>query len=370
MSTALFLGAGASTPYGMPTTKELQEKIYRDPSAFPLKGLLDPSKFPDIEYTLAALGDTATYAKSLGGRFYAALPEQNFSDFVTKSVDSKEVIEEHINLNYALDKTYHDAVKSVLEPLLGLAKSDEGDATVFTTNFDPVVEEYCRNITQGTRCIDGFSFDRARDEIVWENDFSAGDDDSGDIVYLYKLHGSMNWLEKHSVDGRPYVARRPDAGMSDDPVRDMYIRPSLDVKYEATRRKPYSDILRRFNKELPSFDACAVVGYSFRDRHISSKMRKFAEKGGMLIVLSPTAASDFCENALGFTPNPAEKADWAKRSLCRLTYSTPSGNGAIYTIHQKIGKETIDAAVDAINSTIDRRSTCYPIGPIKLGGSN
>lgn len=370
MSTALFLGAGASTPYGMPTTKELREKIYRDPSSFPLKGLLDPSKFPDIEYTLAALGDTATYAKSPGGKFYAASAGQNFGDFVTKSAESKEAIEEYIYLNYALNKKYHDVVRSTLEPLLGLAKSDDGDATVFTTNFDPVVEEYCRNITQGTRCIDGFGFDEARDEIMWKDNFSAGGSDSGDIVYLYKLHGSMNWLEKHSADGRTYVVRRPDEGMSDDPALDMYIRPSLDVKYEATRRRPYSDILRRFNKELPSFDVCVVAGYSFRDRHISNKIRKFAETERMLIALSPTAASDFCENALGHTPNPAEKADWAKRPLCRLTYSTPRGNGAIYTIHQKIGKDTIDATVDAINSTIDRRSTCYHIGPIKLGGSN
>lgn len=370
MSTALFLGAGASTPYGMPTTRELRDKIYRAPSPFPLKGLLDPSRFPDIEYTLSALGETATYAKSLGGKFYAETSGQDFDDFAAKSAESKKVIEEYIYSSYALDRKNHDAVKRTLSPLLSLAKSDEKSATVFTTNFDPVIEEYCRNITQGTRCIDGFGFDDARGEIVWKNDFSASGDDSGDAVYLYKLHGSMNWLAKRDADGQPYVVRRPDTSMSDDPAGDMYIRPSLDVKYEATRKKPYLDIFRRFNRELLSFDTCVVAGYSFRDGHISNKLRKFVEKGKMLIALSPTAASDFCENVLNYTPNPAEKVDWARRPLCCLTYSSSRGTRSVYAIHQKMGKESIDVAVDAINSTIDKRSTCHPIGPIKLGGSN
>lgn len=370
MRIALFLGAGASTPYGMPTTKGLRDKIYGAPSPFPLKGLLDPARFPDIEYTMAALGDTAAYAKSLGGKFYATLPGQSFDDFVAKSKDCKKIIEKHIFSSYSLDQKYHDTVKNTLEPLFGLARSETGSVTVFTTNFDIAIEEYCRNITQGTRCIDGFGLDEAKGEIVWKNDFGADSDDSNDKVYLYKLHGSINWLAKSGANGWTYTARRPDTIMSDDPADDMYIRPSLDAKAEATGKKPYADILHRFSKAIPSLDACVVAGYSFRDKRISDRLCKFAKQGKMLIALSPTAAADFCENVLGHAPDPVKKADWEKRPLCHLTYTTPRGNGDIYAIHQKIGRDTIGAAVDSISSTIDGRSTCHPIGPIRLGGSN
>lgn len=77
-----------------------------------------------------------------------------------------------------------------------------------------------------------------------------------------------------------------------------YMRPPPDDKGEEARKGPYAAILRRFGQELSSSDACIVIGYSFRDPHISREPAKFAGRGKALVVLGPTAATDFEANAL------------------------------------------------------------------------
>ena len=371
---ALFLGAGASTPYGMPTTRDLLERIRNGEADIPLKGLLGSPGFPDIEYVLAALDDVERFAGSPGGRAYAESAKGEFPSFAAAAAQARRVIEEWIYSSYRWDPKHDYTAELILERLFKFVWKHGGRATVFTTNFDTVIEEYCKSIpedsSETTRYIDGFVPNKARNMIVWKNDFTGGE---GREVFLYKLHGSLSWSSRHNpnvylIGSRipAFTVQKPDTSPSDDTGRDVYIRPLLDVKYEATRKSPYAEIHRAFKKALPSFDACVAIGYSFRDRHIREAFLRFVEKGRMLIVVSPTAAADVHKNIVGWEPKEGDPEEWARQPVCHLSYSGPRGEGEIYAVHHRIGKDEMDDALNAVESIIKKEASPHRIGPLSL----
>ena len=79
MKIALFLGAGASVPYGMPTTRELRDKIQDDDVDFPRKDLMDSAQFPDIEHILSALDELISFASTRAGILYMKLAQPSLA---------------------------------------------------------------------------------------------------------------------------------------------------------------------------------------------------------------------------------------------------------------------------------------------------
>ena len=378
MKIALFLGAGASIPYGMPTTEKLKGAI--DRRNFPRKDLLDSRRFPDIEHVLSALDQLINFAQSGAGELYASFDadesedegygapghgraeheasghdederdEGKFKSYVTRSRDSKEIIEQLITRHYRWDPSHDGRAGKILRALFDLAKSKDGDVTVFTTNYDTVIEEYCGNSDRRIERIDGFKFHAAMRAVVWDGKFVPRDADARTRVFLYKLHGSMNWLAGRAA-GHPMVLQKPDTGPSDDRARDMYIRPSLDTKGEATRREPYAAILRQFARLLPTFDACIVIGYSFRDPHISERLVKFAKAGGALVVLSPTAEDDFRSNALDEGSTSSE-GGWNRDRPRRIKLESNGKQWYVHILSEKLDEDDVDRTVTRIRSAI------------------
>ena len=397
MNIALFLGAGASVPYGMPTTKALWRKIEADNANFPREDLLGNDDFPDIEHVLHVLDGLTTFAQSRAGRLYglhakktfkdyssqmerlvvrAASPSygrptgdtfaqklstitkkpgptmSTFDDYTAASESAKKIVENTITKEYKWDPSRAPIAKKILRPLFELAKSRKGRVTVFTTNYDVVVERYCENSGGRAECIDGFRFDRSKRMLVWDDKFSVDDDGRRRInVLLYKLHGSMNWLAGNA-DVPHTIVQKPDESESAAPASDMYIRPSLDVKDEATQKEPYATILGRFAEVLPSFGACVVIGYSFRDPHISEQLVEFAVSGGLLIAVSPTAAADFWKNALREEPPAGAKAGRESIQHRGVEFASGGRQGFFYPVHKKLDQAEIGYVVDEIKSII------------------
>lgn len=373
MKIALFLGAGASVPYDMPTTEQLRDKMMHKGLNFPRKDLLDSSRFPDIEHVLSVLDQLLSFMKSPAGELYEKfkngtpdnerydkgsylLAIERLNSYVKDSHASKEVIETLITQNYRWNSTNNDAAKKILQPLFDLAKSKEKHVTIFTTNFDTVIEEYCGSPGTNIECVDGFKFHEARRTVVWDGTFTPQHDAFETKVFLHKLHGSMNWLADASGDRRPLL-QKPDTSASDDRSRDMYIRPSLDTKTEGTQREPYATILHRFAQILPSFDVCIVIGYSFRDSHITENLINFVKDGKILVVLSPTASDDLESNALNKGPAPGEKIKWKKDTLQNLTIEFNGKRGVVYSINTRLGVDTMNNILDKIKSIISDDSS-------------
>lgn len=387
MKIALFLGAGASAPYGMPTTKDLWDRIRGSNPGFPRKDLLDPHRFPDVEHVLSVLDQLITFAGSRAGKLYAGSggggPEDKsdgtlehiftvrnirkreackiiasaFKLYVGESRNSKKIIEKLMARSYKWNPSSDKDAEKILRPLFDLARSEEGHVTVFTTNYDTVIEEYCAIPRRRIECIDGFNLHDARRTLVWDGRFVPRNDDFPTKVFLYKLHGSMNWVADADGD-RGLILQKPDTGASDDRARDMYIRPSLDAGGGAVQREPYAAILREFRKSLPSFNACIVIGYSFRDPDISKELVKFAGSGRILIVLSPTATSDFENNALKGAPPTGEKGKWRGNDAVRVMELGPEDvHGGVCAINGSLDAYIVDGIIDVIKSIIEETTS-------------
>ena len=216
--------------------------------------------------------------------------------------------------SYRWDPSYDSVAEVILSKLFALAKSEEGRIAVFTTNYDLVLETYCGRPDRQIERIDGFVHDRALRRYVWNGEFEPAGGEARTTLMLYKLHGSMNW-QKGEGGNKHRLVQKPDASASVDLSRDMYIRPSLDGKDAATQEEPYSTILRKFREGIASYDVCLVIGYSFRDRHVSEVLVILLKSCKILIAVSSTAAADFWTNALGRDVRARKKKSGKRKSF-------------------------------------------------------
>lgn len=85
-----------------------------------------------------------------------------------------------------------------------------------------------------------------------------------DMVYLHKLHGSVNWIE--SVGGSLFnIEERAFDGSEETPNEPVLIYPT-PLKQNQSLGSPYADLIREFQAKLmlPN-SALFIIGYSFSD---------------------------------------------------------------------------------------------------------
>ena len=301
VKVSLFLGAGASTNYLMPTTRELKEDLAKD-YAGDEKGagggkdgvwsdLLSDSNGLDIEHilmladTIDRLNETEAGKKLIegSGRFGLQLKE---------AMRLGRVARREVFRRYSWDYDIGDGVRDILGPLVKMARGmgGNGRVAIFTTNYDRAVEEFCEGAK--LRLHDGFRLNRRTGRRMWTGNFGydKGGAGRGGAVRLYKLHGSLDWKRspRHGI-------LRVDYDGDSDGVRyeNIVIHPSLADKSKENERDPYKAIHDSFREELESSDVCVVVGFSFRDDPIVVEFRRFAELDGRtLIVVGPKAGED------------------------------------------------------------------------------
>jgi hypothetical protein len=89
------------------------------------------------------------------------------------------------------------------------------------------------------------------------------------MIYLYKLHGSINWIEKegNSLFNIQEINVNPKAP---PPTESVLIYPN-PLKQSKSLTSPYSDLIREFQKKLLlQNSALFIIGYSFSDEHLNN----------------------------------------------------------------------------------------------------
>jgi hypothetical protein len=166
---------------------------------------------------------------------------------------------------------------------------------IFTTNYDQSIEQYCTLI--GIECLDGFKHDPVKKRYLWDKGYYEHyvTKNNTQKIYLYKLHGSLNWkfhkslgIERTSVE-----SFRNDGNYSDN----LLIYPAMSIKKEK-KNDPYASIHQTFEQEMSKANGCIVIGYSFRDEDINEIFTKFLDSGKWMIAISPNAESDIQFNLL------------------------------------------------------------------------
>jgi hypothetical protein len=91
------------------------------------------------------------------------------------------------------------------------------------------------------------------------------------FIYLFKIHGSVNWVEVEETNKLFKVQELQNVSFDFlNNKKNLMIYPS-PIKQNASLGSPYSDLFREFQKRITQNQSILItMGYSFGDEHINN----------------------------------------------------------------------------------------------------
>lgn len=216
-------------------------------------------------------------------------------------------IEEHIfnSINISFESKDEQNVLAYYKTFyqkLALRNKDNSRIRVFTTNNDLFNETALDALN--IHYINGFSgglhryFNPAIFNYTWSKRMDTSIDKYEPVenmVYLYKIHGSVNWRETKDA-GNNYFEIEEVVPSETEADGSVLIYPT-PTKQDKSLGSPYVDLFREFqNKLLEPHSVLFVIGYSFSDRHVNDIIyRALATNSTINVVI------------FGTKPNEAER---------------------------------------------------------------
>lgn len=91
------------------------------------------------------------------------------------------------------------------------------------------------------------------------------------FFYLYKIHGSVNWIQDEEPTKLFRVREIQDNTFDSLKEKETIMIYPTPLKHNATLGSPYSDLFREFQKRLmQNNNVLVTLGYSFCDEHINN----------------------------------------------------------------------------------------------------
>lgn len=161
---------------------------------------------------------------------------------------------------------------------LSLRDSNLPKPNVFTTNYDLFSERALDNL--GISYTNGFSgfverffnpaiFNYALAEQMEISSLKWSVIDS--FIYLFKIHGSVNWIEKNEQGKLFEIQEIQEVTFEKLKEEANYMIYPSPLKQNASLGSPYSDLFREFQKRLTQKQSTLVtMGFSFGDEHINN----------------------------------------------------------------------------------------------------
>lgn len=280
-----FLGAGASAPFRYPTTKSflerLGENIAGDEKAY-FNSFRSLSRVKDIEQVveiLDSLLEAEDFTRKSGlSSFFEEYPrymnfkkekiEKFFFPRLEKVIPWKrliiltrklrDVIEEFTFRQYESKVAQYRRVKQEYDRLFSVLrthKKNKQTFETFTTNYDNVIEDYCSRA--GTSC-----FLSVLDREVNPTRKRI------EKHILTKLHGSLNWLIDKETGEIEVTNTQVRVGKGSSRWDgNEYVLFGRKVRLGIAGI--YDKLFDRLAKSLLETEVCVVIGFSFRDEHVS-----------------------------------------------------------------------------------------------------
>lgn len=286
VSHVLFLGAGASRPLGKMLMGQFIDHLQNNQvisNAILFEDII--AKQRDLEFLLEelqAIEDKDYLQLQIRSRdIFPASSSNSFVEFkliADRAHTLRVQIEREVFLHYRSIDDEHNIVR-LFQPLFNaLAGRTEGPIVVFTTNYDPAIERYCA-LTGEYVCIDGFAHDEQEREYVWSsaNFLSPLVPAGKKALYLFKLHGSTDWIRK----GKKMIRGIPIFTGVDTKHTNMMIYPATrKVAYE----EPFFTSYYYLQECLRHARTCDVIGYSFRDYDALTRIQAAVRKNPELAI--------------------------------------------------------------------------------------
>ena len=316
LNIIFFLGAGASVVFDKPTTTgmrhHLRDNFNKNSHQGILHSLLEHYPHGDIEDVLQSVRDIQTFNESHGGKYflkaYKTFTQKNnlkietlsdtpkgiflhkkftmeWNDYVKTIAEIKNTIENEIFSQYQWVHKHDSKLLQIYGKIFNALQNYE--IRIATTNYDRVIEEFCIQHDDYV-CADGFKRNRKTGILEWANEkFPLPDSGFEKLkkITLYKLHGSLNWKNhvKHGI-----IQSQEESKSNDEKFGFNYIiYPTISPK-DGTFSEPYKTVREEFEKYLNNVDVAIVIGFSFRDKHVTDLFKKFIKTEKRLIVISPS----------------------------------------------------------------------------------
>lgn len=158
---------------------------------------------------------------------------------------------------------------------LALRSKDNSRIRVFTTNNDLFNETALDALN--LHYINGFGgglrkfFNPALFNYTWSKRMDTSIDKyepAEDMVYLYKIHGSVNWRETEKLENNYFEIEEVSPALCTE--KDAVLIYPTPTKQDKSLGSPYVDLFREFqHKLLEPHSVLFVIGYSFSDRHVN-----------------------------------------------------------------------------------------------------
>lgn len=190
--------------------------------------------------------------------------------------------------------------------LLRLQEEYQHPLRVFSLNYDLCVEEWCRRMT-GRGPQRGFFHDRRWSwRLLADSEGEGGSEE--DLVYLYKLHGSIDWRYDKGGDG--------SLTYSDNPTSIPLAESALifGTTYKLQYADPFLFLAYEFRRWSLEARLIIAVGYGFADPHINEILRQALDADSSRILLSVSPSDN---------PNPDQLKEEARKIAALLGTRRP-----------------------------------------------
>lgn len=206
----------------------------------------------------------------------------------------EKTIFEEINVDIYSSKTVLDIYKKFYQKV-SLRNRDLSRINIFTTNNDLFNETALDNIN--VNYINGFigGLYKFFNPAFFNYSFSKRMDTSIDkyepienMIYLYKLHGSINWIEdksnKNSFFDISEIVSKNEIQYKEDNNILIYPTPT---KQDKSLGSPYTELFREFQKKLlEQHSVLFIIGYGFNDSHVNNIIHQaLATNSSMNVVI-------------------------------------------------------------------------------------
>lgn len=304
----VLLGAGASVPFGIPDTRKLAEDVEQNlqPYSSRIREIRDNVRnfgfTDDIEAVLSVLDFWSNPMRTIHetGPFFAETTNLDPSHFRKKRRDARialRIKEYIVRICFVNDPDVIERIEQLygqffqdISQEFNLPDCDPQGRLVcpamdvFTTNYDNVIEEYCRR--SGVNLYDGYR-ELFRGNFVFDQDYYEKGLTS---LRLYKLHGTVTYahLKTGGIDRVSFIPRRGRLVIGGQEAYPDLIYPGMH-RYLA--REPQLELLNLLKKRLLSAGTCIVIGYSFGDPNIRQVFTDVSNRNNTLKIylVSPRA---------------------------------------------------------------------------------
>jgi len=277
MKNVCFLFGAGTSAYAIPNMETLYDEIS--------KQINEATSIQVKEKFKSIVDSTGKNLEQILGILYSGRSYYSGLNVKTKKEETScskliELIEEEIfnriNINFKTDKQLEllEIYKQFYQKI-AFRNKDLSRVSVFTTNNDLYNERALDDLN--IHYINGFSggirkfFNPSMFNYTYSKRMDVGIDKYEPVenmVYLYKIHGSVNWIDNGETEGR-FFSIEETSGNCTTKDNNILIYPT-PTKQNKSLGAPYVDLFREFQHRLLEANTVLfVMGYGFNDEHVN-----------------------------------------------------------------------------------------------------